>query len=65
MKIIIFLLLFISGFVKAQNPFIEVDQFGYFTTGTKVAVLRNPQTGFNASDSYAPPATLQVKRIYK
>jgi hypothetical protein len=61
MKKIIFLLLFISGVVKAQNPFIEVDQFGYFTTGIKVAVLRNPQTGFNAAESYAPPATLQVK----
>ena len=61
MKKIILLLLFISGVVKAQNSFIEVDQFGYFTTGTKVAVLRNPQTGFNAAEGYAPPATLQVK----
>lgn len=59
MKTILMLLIF--GVSLAQNPFIEVDQFGYFTNGNKVAVLRNPQTGFNAAESYTPPATLQVK----
>lgn len=60
-KTILLLFLFICTATVAQNPFIEVDQFGYFTTGNKVAVLRNPQTGFNAAENYAPPATLQVK----
>jgi hypothetical protein len=61
MKRVVLLLMLISGIVKAQNPFIEVDQFGYFTTGTKVAVLRDPQIGFNSAESYNPPATLQVR----
>ncbi|PDS24530.1 glycoside hydrolase family 9 protein [Flavobacterium branchiophilum] len=61
MKLKTFFILLISSISFAQNPFIEVDQFGYFTTGTKVAVLRNPQTGFNAAESYTASATLQVK----
>lgn len=61
MKKTIVAFLFLCNMVTGQNPFIEVDQFGYFTNGTKVAVLRNPQTGFNAAESYAPPATLQVR----
>lgn len=61
MKMKTILILLICSVSFAQNPFIEVDQFGYFTTGTKVAVLRNPQTGFNAAESYTAPATLQVK----
>ncbi|WP_445455100.1 glycoside hydrolase family 9 protein [Flavobacterium sp. HNIBRBA15423] len=44
----------------SQDTFIHVDQFGYHTTATKTAVLRNPQVGFNASESYTAPTTLQL-----
>ncbi|MEM9990319.1 MAG: hypothetical protein AAF738_01080, partial [Bacteroidota bacterium] len=44
----------------AQSPFIQVDQFGYFTDATKVAVLSDPQIGQNAGLSYTPPMQLQV-----
>ena len=47
----ILIFLFIYNLTVAQNPFIEVDQFGYFTNAPKVAVLRDPQTGFNAAES--------------
>ena len=42
-------------------PLIMVDQFGYLPTMTKVAVLANPITGFNAADAYTPGGTLTVK----
>ena len=41
---------------------VYVNQFGYAPSMQKVAVIADPQTGFNAAESYAPPATLQVKR---
>ncbi|MEM9822032.1 MAG: glycoside hydrolase family 9 protein [Bacteroidota bacterium] len=43
------------------SPFIHVDQFGYRTTDPKVAVLSNPQTGFNAALSYTPGSTIELK----
>lgn len=36
------------------SPFIRVDQFGYFPASTKVAVIANPQQGFNADQSFSP-----------
>ena len=46
----------------SQSNFIHLDQFGYLPEMNKVAVISNPQDGFNALDSYTPGATLQVKR---
>ena len=44
----------------AQDRFIHVDQFGYYSTATKVAVLSDPQIGFNANESYTPFSTIYV-----
>jgi endoglucanase len=38
------------------SPFIVVDQFGYRTADEKIAVIRSPQTGFDAPASYVPAA---------
>ncbi|MEO0894834.1 MAG: glycoside hydrolase family 9 protein [Bacteroidota bacterium] len=57
MGILIWLLL---PFCFAQNPFIHVDQFGYYSNGTKVAVLSNPDIGFNSNQSYSPSSTLDL-----
>ena len=40
---------------------ITVDQFGYLPELTKIAVISNPQTGFNAGQTYTPGGTLQVR----
>jgi hypothetical protein len=37
-----------------------VDQFGYLSAQQKIAVLRDPVTGFDSADEYTPGATLQV-----
>ncbi len=39
------------------SPFIVADQFGYLPDGEKVAVIRDPQTGFDASASFTPGTT--------
>lgn len=38
-----------------------LDQFGYLPTATKIAVIANPQQGFNAGQTYIPGSTLQVR----
>ncbi|HMQ50303.1 MAG TPA: glycoside hydrolase family 9 protein [Saprospiraceae bacterium] len=58
------LLSFISGVIFGQSTFIHVDQFGYYADAVKVAVLSDPVSGFNASESYAAPATLEVIDSY-
>lgn len=40
---------------------IAVDQFGYLPDIPKVAMISDPQTGFNAAESYTPGSTLQVR----
>ncbi|MBN2673383.1 MAG: glycoside hydrolase family 9 protein [Deltaproteobacteria bacterium] len=40
-----------------MSPYIVVDQFGYRTDAEKIAVIRNPQQGFDAGESFTPGAT--------
>jgi hypothetical protein len=42
------------------SPFIVVDQFGYRPGAKKIAVLRDPEVGFDADESFTPGATYQV-----
>ncbi len=36
------------------TPYIKIDQFGYFPTAKKVAVIVDPQSGYNAAESFNP-----------
>ncbi|NJK85854.1 MAG: hypothetical protein HC906_07680 [Bacteroidales bacterium] len=38
-----------------------VDQFGYRPFDTKIAVIIDPQLGFNASDEFIPGTTYEVR----
>ena len=56
-----FLLLFlVIGWATAwaspgvTTPYIKVDQFGYLCGSKKVAVIVDPQTGYNAGESFNP-----------
>jgi len=42
-------------------PLIKIDQFGYRPTDEKFAILSDPQTGYNSTDSYTPAPTIVVK----
>lgn len=55
-----------AGFAQPLGTLSEhmhVDQFGYPPTSKKVAVLANPQTGFNAAGSYTPGSTIEVRTL--
>jgi hypothetical protein len=41
-------------------PVIVVDQFGYLPDSEKIAVVRDPQTGFDASLDFTPGATYSL-----
>lgn len=41
---------------------IHVDQFGYLPDAVKVAVISDPQTGFNAFHTFVPSDSLEVRR---
>jgi len=40
---------------------IVVDQFGYRTGDEKIAVISDPQVGYNAATSYTPGVTLELR----
>jgi hypothetical protein len=48
----------ISGQVVSEN--IHIDQFGYRPSGQKIAILSNPQVGYNSSESYTPGGSMQI-----
>jgi len=41
---------------------IHVDQFGYLPEAAKVAVISDPQKGYNAMDAYEPGSRLELRR---
>jgi endoglucanase len=45
----------------AVNLHILVDQFGYLPDSSKVAVIRDPQIGYDKSDNFVPGANYQVR----
>ncbi len=56
------LVLFFQNILMAQTTtdHIHIDQFGYLPSAQKVAVISNPQTGYNSNDSYTPGAMLEL-----
>lgn len=38
----------------ATTPYIKIDQFGYLTAMNKVAIVVDPQAGYNAAEAFAP-----------
>jgi len=45
------------------EPHILVDQFGYRPQDPKVAVIRNPQVGYDRADTFIPGTRYQVRRV--
>ena len=62
----IIFLLFLSDFLSGQNPskYIVTDQFGYLPEARKIAVIRDPETGFDASESFAPGPMYALVNAY-
>ncbi len=56
-------LLWVAVSYAQPGKFIHIDQFGYLSPAEKVAVLSDPQTGFNAADSYQPGMSLELRNL--
>src|SRR5262245_5031470 len=41
---------------------IKVDQFGYRTTDKKIAVISNPQAGYNSADTFLAGSIYEIRR---
>ena len=52
--LIVGMLFTITTFSQEISKFIIVDQFGYLPDSKKVAVLKDPVTGFDAGESFSP-----------
>ena len=69
-KVLTSLLLFTCGVLLALPPattskHIKIDQFGYLPNSKKMAVIADPQTGYNAAESFNPGTGInqyQVRR---
>lgn len=64
-KITLLAFLIASSIISNAIPgtvtqFIKIDQFGYKTTDQKIAVISDPQVGYNSALSFSPGATYQV-----
>ncbi len=45
------------------SAFLVVDQFGYLPNAQKIAVIRDPQTGYDADKSFMPSANLTLVNL--
>jgi len=63
--LVVFLLSTITIILHAQtvSKYICVDQFGYRPSSDKVAVIRDPQTGWDAAESFTPGSTYKVINV--
>ena len=43
-----------AGDTPPVSKFIVIDQFGYLTNSEKIAIIRDPETGFDANESFTP-----------
>lgn len=63
-----FVLFLFSSFCMAIPPaiteFIKTDQFGYTTTAQKIAVISDPQVGYNSALSFNPGSTYQIRNWF-
>src|ERR1035437_5147663 len=66
MRYLFVLLLSSIAFVlhsQTVSKYICVDQFGYRPSSDKVAVIRDPQTGWDAAESFTPGSTYKVINV--
>jgi hypothetical protein len=45
---------------QSDSPFLIVDQFGYLPNAPKIAVIKDPQIGFDAENSFTPGSLYAV-----
>lgn len=52
-----------DAFSQSFSKYILIDQFGYTINANKVAVIRDPQTGYDANETYTSGTTFHLKSV--
>lgn len=64
---ILILIYFLTGYsllyAAPVDNRIKIDQFGYGTSAQKIAVISNPQVGYNVTTPFVPATVYQVRRV--
>lgn len=60
----LFLIFPLAVSAQTVTPLIRIDQFGYRPNQQKIAVISDPQTGFNANESFTPGTLYQVRKEF-
>ena len=60
---LISIILVLYAHSQEYSKFILVDQFGYTPSAQKIAVLKDPQVGFDSSESYTPGNNFAVVNV--
>ncbi|RYY73026.1 MAG: LacI family transcriptional regulator [Gammaproteobacteria bacterium] len=50
----------VASSVASVSELVVVDQFGYLPDAQKIAVLRDPQTGYDSAESFTPSASISL-----
>ena len=58
--VVLFCLITTTNFAQISD-FIHVDQFGYLLNADKIAVISNPQVGYNSNESYIAGPTFELR----
>ncbi len=56
LSVSLFFIVFIQVQAQTTTKHIIIDQFGYLPDAKKIAILKNPQTGFDAGETFEPGA---------
>jgi endoglucanase len=60
---LIFLCLSLIASAQTLSKYIVIDQFGYLPSSKKIAVLRDPVTGYDATESFTPGISYAVVNV--
>lgn len=60
LSISLLFVLFMQAKAQTTSKYIIVDQFGYLPDAQKIAIIKNPQTGFDANETFQPGASFAL-----
>ncbi|MFZ5941274.1 MAG: glycoside hydrolase family 9 protein [Bacteroidota bacterium] len=63
-QLVVFFSCIIPLYSQSGSKYIVTDQFGYPPDAVKKAVIRDPQTGYDASESFSPGTSYTVRNAY-
>lgn len=59
--LLLFTLCICNGSPSNTSKYITIDQFGYLPDAQKISIIRDPQTGYDATESFSPGISYQLR----